>query len=49
MFDFDKAKIFEADVFLFVLDGRVPDDGAWVELSIAHSQKVFEHPEKLLV
>jgi len=29
MFELDRTKIFEADVFLFVLDGRVPDDGAW--------------------
>jgi nucleoside 2-deoxyribosyltransferase len=49
MFDPDKAKIFEADVFLFVLDGRVPDEGTCVQLGIAHSQRVFEHPEKLLV
>ena len=36
-------------MFFFVLDGRVPDEGAWVQLVIAPSQKVFEHPEKLLV
>jgi hypothetical protein len=49
MFDLDRAKIFEADVFLFVLGGRVPDEGACVELGIAHYQKEFEHPRKLLV
>jgi hypothetical protein len=49
MFDPDKAKVFEADVFFFVLDGCVLDEGAWVQLVIAHSQKVFEHPKKLLV
>jgi nucleoside 2-deoxyribosyltransferase len=49
MFDLDGAKIHEADVFLFVLDGRVPDEGACVELGIAHSQKELEHPQKLLL
>lgn len=29
MFELDKGKVFERDVFLFVLDGRVPDEGAW--------------------
>lgn len=37
-FHLDKAKITEADVFLFVLDGRVPDEGACVELGIAYCQ-----------
>jgi hypothetical protein len=27
-FDLDKSKIFEADVFLFVLNRRVPDERA---------------------
>jgi hypothetical protein len=49
MFDPDKAKVFEADVVFFVLDGCVLDEGAWVQLVIAHSQKVFEHPRKPLV
>jgi nucleoside 2-deoxyribosyltransferase len=49
MFDLDKSRIFEADVFLFVLDGRVPDEGACVELGMAYCHKVLERPEKLLV
>jgi nucleoside 2-deoxyribosyltransferase len=49
MFDLDKAKIFEADVFLFVLDGRVPDEGACVELGIAFCQKELGRRDKLLV
>jgi hypothetical protein len=39
----DKAKNFEADVFLFVLDERVPDEGACAQLVIAHSRKVFSN------
>ena len=49
MFDLDRASIFEADVFLFVLDGRVPDEGACVEHGMAHSHKELEHKEKLLI
>jgi nucleoside 2-deoxyribosyltransferase len=49
MFDLDVAKIFEADVFLFVLDGRVPVEGACVELGIAFCQKELGRRDKLLV
>lgn len=48
-FDLDKARILEADVFLFVLDGRVPDEGACVELGIAYCQKELQGKDKLLV
>ena len=36
-------------MFLFVLDGRVPDEGACVELGIAYCQKYLQNGEKLLV
>ena len=49
IFDLDKRKILEADVFLFVLDGRVPDEGACVELGIAYCQKELQGDRKLLV
>lgn len=49
MFDLDRAQIIASDVFLFVLDGRVPDEGACVELGIAHCQKLLQNGEKLLV
>lgn len=48
-FDLDLAKIQEADIFLFVLDGRVPDEGACVELGIAYSQEELQGKDKLLV
>lgn len=48
-FHLDRAKILEADVFLFVLDGRVPDEGACVELGIAHCQNELQPTDKLLV
>jgi nucleoside 2-deoxyribosyltransferase len=49
MFELDKRKIFESDVFLFVLDGRVPDEGACVELGLAHTHKELQGTKKLLV
>ena len=49
MFELDEAKIMEADVFLFVLDGRVPDEGACVELGIAHAHRRLTGHRKLLV
>jgi nucleoside 2-deoxyribosyltransferase len=49
MFHLDKSMIGESDVFLFVLDGRVPDEGACVELGIAYCQKDVQGREKLLI
>ena len=49
MFDLDRAMILESDIFLFVLDGRVPDEGACVELGIAYCQKEMQGSEKLLI
>jgi hypothetical protein len=36
-------------VFLFVLDGLVPDKGTCVELGIAHCHRELESWEKLLL
>ena len=49
IFAADRDKILEADVFLFVLDGRVPDEGACVELGIAYGQKHLLQRDKLLI
>ena len=49
IFELDRDKILEADVFLFVLDGRVPDEGACVELGIAYTHKLLHQRPKLLV
>ena len=48
-FHLDRTRILDAEVFLFVLDGRVPDEGACVELGIAYCQKYLQDGEKLLV
>lgn len=37
IFETDTSKLLEADIFFMVLDGRVPDDGACVELGIAYA------------
>ena len=49
IFAVDRDKVLEADVFLFVLDGRVPDEGACVELGIAYGQKHLLQRDKLLI
>lgn len=40
MIKLDETKIMETDIFRFVLDGRVPDEGACVELGIAHTRRL---------
>jgi nucleoside 2-deoxyribosyltransferase len=49
MFELDRDKLHQADIFLFVLDGRVPDEGACVELGIAYGQKHLLQQDKLLI
>jgi len=47
--DLDRSQIITSDVSLFVLDGRVPDEGACVDLGIAYCHKSLKTSEKLLV
>jgi nucleoside 2-deoxyribosyltransferase len=49
MFQVDTTKIIGSDVFLFVLDGRVSDEGACVELGIAYTHKNLQRSNKLLI
>jgi nucleoside 2-deoxyribosyltransferase len=49
MFRLDEPKILDCDIFLFVLDGRVPDEGACVELGIAYCPREPQDGEKLLI
>lgn len=49
MFRLDRQKVLDCDVFLFLLDGRVPDEGACVELGIAHCERHLREGGKLLV
>lgn len=49
IFALDQEKGLEADVFLIVLDGRVPDEGACVVLGIAYGHKHLLKRDKLLI
>ena len=49
LFATDRDQVFSADVFLFVLDGRVPDEGACVELGLAYAHTHLTGIQKLLV
>lgn len=49
IFDKDRDQILSAEIFLFILDGRVPDEGACVELGIAYGQKFHTKEDKLII
>jgi len=49
IFAVDRMRILECDVFLFILDGRVPDEGSCVELGIAYAQKYLKQSGKILI
>lgn len=49
IFELDRDEVFAADVVLFVLDGRVPDEGMCVELGLAYAHRVHTgRPRHLL-
>jgi hypothetical protein len=41
IFELDRDQILSCDIFLFILDGRVPDEGACVELGMAYAKSYF--------
>ena len=49
IFHLDKEQIFACDIFLVLLDGRVPDEGACVELGLACCQKELQGTKKMLL
>jgi nucleoside 2-deoxyribosyltransferase len=49
MFELDRDQIIGADIFIYVLDGRVPDEGAAVELGIAYMAQIAGTKEKHLL
>lgn len=49
MFQIDYSEIIKSDIFLFILDGRVPDEGACFELGVAYTQKQLENKNKFLI
>lgn len=49
VFELDRDWVFKTDILLFILDGRVPDEGAALELGLAYAQKHLLNQKKLLV
>lgn len=49
VFRLDVQQLLAADVLVFMLDGRVPDEGACVELGIAWGQQALQQTKKLLI
>lgn len=49
MFALDRDRILACDVFLIILDGRVPDEGACVELGLAHGHRLATGRERLII
>jgi nucleoside 2-deoxyribosyltransferase len=49
IFNLDRDKILESDVFLYVLDGRDPDEGAAFELGVAYADKVLRTTNRLII
>ena len=49
IFAIDREQVLKCDIFLFVLDGRVPDEGACFELGIAYTQKYLTNSCKQII
>jgi nucleoside 2-deoxyribosyltransferase len=49
IFQMDKKQLFKADIFFYVLDGRIPDEGAAVALGMAYMHKELVNEDLLLV
>lgn len=49
IFRIDKLNLFKSDIFLYVLDGRVPDEGAAVALGMAHLHGELTDKKRILV
>lgn len=49
IFELDKKEMFSSDIFLFVLDGRIPDEGACVALGMCYMHKSLVNNNKLLI
>ncbi len=49
IFDLDKKEMLTSDIFLFVLDGRIPDEGACVALGMSYMHKQLVNQNILLI
>lgn len=48
IFEVDRDAVFECDVLLCILDGRVPDEGMAVELGLAYADRIHNKPHRRL-
>jgi nucleoside 2-deoxyribosyltransferase len=49
IFELDRDFVFKSDILLFILDGRVPDEGAALELGLAYAQTYLLGHQKRLI
>ncbi len=49
VFEQDRDGVFASDVVLFILDGRVPDEGMCVELGLAYASRAYAGKPRHLV
>lgn len=49
IFEMDRKAAYESNVFLFCLDGHVPDEGACVELGLVYAHRELLSQERLIV
>lgn len=49
IFNLDKKEMESSDIFLFVLDGRIPDEGACVALGMNYMYKNLVNHKKVLI
>ena len=49
IFQQDRDAVFASDVLLFVLDGRVPDEGACIELGLAYAHRAATGRRRALI
>jgi len=49
LINLDRDQIFDSDIFLFILDGRIPDEGACVELGMAYTNKMRLNVPKFII
>lgn len=49
IFNLDRDAVLESDVVLFILDGRVPDEGMCVELGLAYADRMHRGKPRSLI
>lgn len=49
VFELDTQKLKASDIFLFILDGRIPDEGACVELGMAYQHREVTGEQKVII